>query len=37
MQSLEGKVPKLYEVGDCAEPLKIIDAIHEGARVGLEI
>jgi 2,4-dienoyl-CoA reductase-like NADH-dependent reductase (Old Yellow Enzyme family)/thioredoxin reductase len=37
MKELEGKIPKVYEVGDCVEPLKIIDAIHEGARVGLEI
>lgn len=33
---LEGKIPAVYAVGDCVEPLKIIDAIHEGAKVGLE-
>jgi 2,4-dienoyl-CoA reductase-like NADH-dependent reductase (Old Yellow Enzyme family)/thioredoxin reductase len=37
IQGLEGKIPTLYTVGDCVEPLKIIDAIHEGARVALEI
>jgi NADPH-dependent 2,4-dienoyl-CoA reductase/sulfur reductase-like enzyme len=34
---LKGKIATVYAVGDCAEPLKIIDAIHEGARVCLEI
>lgn len=37
LRELEGKVPKVYAVGDCVEALKIIDAIHEGARVGLEV
>jgi len=37
LTQLEGKVSKVYAVGDCVEALKIIDAIHEGARVGLEI
>ncbi len=37
LQELEGKGPKVYAVGDCVEALKIIDAIHEGARVGLEV
>lgn len=37
LKELEGKIPKVFAVGDCVRPLKIIDAIHEGARVGLEI
>lgn len=37
LAELEGKVPKVYAVGDCVKALKIIDTIHEGARVGLEI
>jgi 2,4-dienoyl-CoA reductase-like NADH-dependent reductase (Old Yellow Enzyme family)/thioredoxin reductase len=36
IRDLEGKIPAVYAVGDCVEPLKIIDAIHEGARIGLE-
>jgi len=31
---LEGKIPELYEVGDCVSARKIIDAVAEGARVG---
>jgi len=30
---LQGKVPELYEVGDCIKPRHIIDAIDEAARV----
>lgn len=30
---LEGKVPELYEVGDCIKPRKIIDAVAEAAKV----
>ena len=37
IKDLEEKIPKVYTVGDCVEPLKIIDAIHEGARIGMEI
>ena len=36
-QSLEGKVPELFEVGDCVEPRRIMEAIHEGAKAGLQI
>lgn len=32
MKSLEGKVPEIYAVGDCKEPLLIADAIGTGAR-----
>jgi thioredoxin reductase len=31
--SLEGKVPEVYAVGDCREPLLIVDAIGTGSRV----
>jgi pyruvate/2-oxoglutarate dehydrogenase complex dihydrolipoamide dehydrogenase (E3) component len=34
-QSLEGKVPRLYEVGDCREPSRIYEAISQGAEAGL--
>jgi 2,4-dienoyl-CoA reductase-like NADH-dependent reductase (Old Yellow Enzyme family)/thioredoxin reductase len=36
-QSLRGKVPKLFEVGDCVEPRRIMESIHEGAKAGLQI
>jgi len=32
-RGLEGKVPELYEVGDCVKPRHIIDAVEEAARV----
>jgi 2,4-dienoyl-CoA reductase (NADPH2) len=32
-KSLEGKVPEVYAVGDCKEPLLIVDAIGAGFRV----
>jgi 2,4-dienoyl-CoA reductase-like NADH-dependent reductase (Old Yellow Enzyme family)/thioredoxin reductase len=28
---------QVFEVGDCVEPLRIVDAIHDGARLGLKI
>lgn len=28
---LKGKVPELYEIGDCVKPRRLLDAIHEGA------
>lgn len=31
--ALKGKVPELHEIGDCLEPRKIVDAIHEGSHV----
>jgi len=34
---LEGKVAKLYTIGDCAEPHRILEAIHSGFRVAREI
>ena len=33
LRSLEGKVPELYTVGDCAEPKLIVDAIAAGFRI----
>lgn len=36
-QSLKGKVPELYEVGDCVEARRISEAIHEGAKAALQI
>jgi thioredoxin reductase len=36
-QSLQGKVPQLYEAGDCIEPRRILEAIHEGADAALRI
>ena len=32
-KDLQGKVPELYEVGDCVTPRHIIDAVEEAARV----
>jgi pyruvate/2-oxoglutarate dehydrogenase complex dihydrolipoamide dehydrogenase (E3) component len=29
-ESLKGKVPELYAIGDCQEPLLIVDAISKG-------
>jgi 2,4-dienoyl-CoA reductase (NADPH2) len=37
LKSLEGKVPEIYAVGDCQEPLLIADAIGTGARTAWEI
>jgi 2,4-dienoyl-CoA reductase (NADPH2) len=31
--SLEGRVPEIYAVGDCKDPLLIVDAIGSGSRV----
>ncbi len=36
-KALEGKVPEIYAVGDCKEPLLIVDAIGTGARTAWEI
>jgi pyruvate/2-oxoglutarate dehydrogenase complex dihydrolipoamide dehydrogenase (E3) component len=36
-ESLKGKVPELYEVGDCVQVRRIHEAIYEGATVGLKI
>jgi 2,4-dienoyl-CoA reductase (NADPH2) len=34
LQTLQGKVPEVYAVGDCAEPKLIVDAIGSGFRIG---
>ncbi len=34
LKKLEGKVPEIYLVGDCAEPQNIMGAIHDSNRVG---
>ncbi|MEE8352830.1 MAG: FAD-dependent oxidoreductase [Dehalococcoidales bacterium] len=36
-RAIEGAVGEVYLVGDCAEPGRIVDAIHDGARVGRDI
>ncbi len=36
-QALQGKVPVVQMVGDCAEPRKIIDATSAGMRIGCSI
>ncbi len=36
-KALKDKVSKIYLAGDCAEPRRIGDAIHDGARVGLSV
>ncbi len=36
-QQLEGKIPELYTVGDCVEPRKALEAIHEGFDVAIKI
>ncbi len=36
-KELEGKVPEVYAVGDCKEPLLIVDAISEGMAVARNI
>jgi len=36
-QSLEGKVPNLYQAGDCADVRLILGAIEDGARIGMKI
>jgi len=36
-QALQGKVSKLFEVGDCVEPRRIMESILEGAKAGLQM
>jgi len=33
LESLEGKVPEIYAIGDCREPNLIVDAIADGLRI----
>jgi len=37
LDSLQGKVPELYYIGDCLKPRNILDAIHDASRVAREI
>ncbi len=37
LEKLEGKVPELYTVGDCKEPLLIADAVGDGSRTARAI
>jgi len=37
VKGLEGKVPKLYKIGDCVSPREIVDAVKEGAYVGRDV
>lgn len=34
---LEGKVPELHVIGDCVEPRRLQNAVHEGFRIGLDL
>ena len=34
---LQGAAAQVIQIGDCHEPRRIIDAIHEGFRVGREL
>jgi len=36
-KSVVGKVGEIYMAGDCAEPGRIVNAIHDGARIGCRI
>jgi 2,4-dienoyl-CoA reductase (NADPH2) len=37
LQSLQSKVPEVYDIGDCHEPKLIVDAIADGFRIASEI
>ncbi len=36
-ESLQGKAPEVYAIGDCQEPRMIVDAIADGWRIGNEV
>jgi hypothetical protein len=36
-ESLKGKVPELYEAGDCVKASRLYEAISEGAEVGMKV
>jgi hypothetical protein len=36
-RSLKGKVKELYEVGQCLSPRRLLDSIHDGARIGRKL
>jgi hypothetical protein len=33
LDNLQGKVPELYMIGDCAHQRKLFEAIHDASRV----
>jgi 2,4-dienoyl-CoA reductase-like NADH-dependent reductase (Old Yellow Enzyme family)/thioredoxin reductase len=37
VKQLQGAIDSYYLIGDCVRPCKILEAIHDGARVGREI
>jgi NADPH-dependent 2,4-dienoyl-CoA reductase/sulfur reductase-like enzyme len=37
LKAVEGKVPEVHVAGDCFQPRRILDAIHDGARIGREV
>jgi pyruvate/2-oxoglutarate dehydrogenase complex dihydrolipoamide dehydrogenase (E3) component len=37
LQALEGKVPQILPIGDCVEPRKAKEAIHEGFAAALQV
>jgi 2,4-dienoyl-CoA reductase (NADPH2) len=37
LESLEGKAPEIYAIGDCQEPRMIVDAIADGWKIGNQI
>ncbi len=36
-EALSGKVPRLYRIGDCIKPRKMLDAVHEAAYIARQI
>ena len=36
-KELKGKIKEIYAIGDCREPRKLMDAIHDGAYIGINI
>jgi len=36
-EAVRGKIPEIYEIGDCVEPRKALQAIHEGWDLALKI
>ena len=37
IDQLEGVVPELYAIGDCVEPRKAFEAVHEAAEIARKI
>ena len=33
-KAIEGMVPEVYLAGDCVEPKRILEAIHDGSHIG---